>query len=205
MRTRAPGAALTMVKLDLASGVPLYRQLCEGVRQAILTGSLAAGTRLPATRELTKELGVSRNTVMAAFEQLTADGYILAKPGSGAYVAEKMMAPERPPRPLVAGPEPEAPVRPAERPQAPSRQPPSETLSAASPNQTMRPTPRPSIRAELPLSKLYRPGPTRPFRTGVPDWREFPLDVWERLRARVLQEKAATLLNTCDPSGYLPL
>jgi hypothetical protein len=56
MRTRAPGAELTTVRLDSASGVPLYRQLCEEVRRAISDGTLVAGARLPATRVLMKDL-----------------------------------------------------------------------------------------------------------------------------------------------------
>lgn len=92
MRTRAPGAELTTVKLDPASGIPLGRQPSEEVRQAIVSGTIVAGTGLPASRLLTKGVGVSRNTVLAAFHQLIADGYLLTKPGSGVYVCRASLS-----------------------------------------------------------------------------------------------------------------
>jgi GntR family transcriptional regulator / MocR family aminotransferase len=88
----------------------------------------------------------------------------------------------------------------------PVTQPPAPALFAvAKPEEPPRPPNRASVLAELPLSKLYRPGQPRPFRVGTPDWREFPLELWERLRAQVLRERAGHLLNQADPAGYLPL
>ncbi|MGA7411120.1 MAG: PLP-dependent aminotransferase family protein, partial [Bryobacteraceae bacterium] len=198
MRTRDTVADLTTVKLDWASGMPLYRQLYEVVRQRVLDGTLAAGARLPAARVLMKDVCVSRNTVLAAFHQLIADGHLLAKPGSGVYVAERASAPPVStvgivdPGSVASPTPPTSPV-----PQAP--------LSSAKPDETLHLPTRASILAELPLSKLYRPGPPRPFRTGAPDSREFPLETWERLRARALREGGAQLLNAGDPAGYFPL
>lgn len=198
MRTRAPGADLTTVKLDAASVVPLYRQLCEGVRGAILSGTLAEGARLPATRVLMKDLGVSRNTVFAAFHQLISDGHLLAKPGSGVYVAARTSAQPSPPEPVVD-------LGSAASPTPTTSAVAQALLSSARPDETLRLPTRASMLAKLPLNKLYRPGPPRPFRTGAPDWREFPLDVWERLRARALREGEGQLLDAGDPAGYLPL
>src|SRR5205085_2890131 len=73
--------------IDAASSVPLYRQLYESMRQAILAGQLAAGTRLPATRVLAERLGVSRTTVILAFELLLSEGYVEGRTGSGTFVA----------------------------------------------------------------------------------------------------------------------
>ncbi len=70
--------------------MPLKLQVYEALRQAILENRLAAGTRLPATRALADELGVGRNTVMRAYEQLLAEGYVEGKVGSGTYVAETL-------------------------------------------------------------------------------------------------------------------
>ena len=68
------------------SPLPLYQQLYNWLREAILNGKLAAGTRLPSTRSLASELAVSRNTVLIAFEQLLAEGYLESKVGAGTYV-----------------------------------------------------------------------------------------------------------------------
>ena len=69
---RAPPAAL-LLPLDPGAGAPLYRQLYQSLRAAILGGALPPGGLLPSTRLLAAELGVSRNTVVLAFDQLRAD------------------------------------------------------------------------------------------------------------------------------------
>ena len=67
-------------------GSPRVAQLYNALRQAIQNGTLEAGQRLPATRRIATELGIARNTVIHAYEQLTAEGYLLAAP-TGARVA----------------------------------------------------------------------------------------------------------------------
>jgi len=74
MPKRIPFHYEPLIALDKTSSVPLYRQLYERVRLAILTGQLATGARLPATRTLADQLGVSRNTVYLAYQQLLAEG-----------------------------------------------------------------------------------------------------------------------------------
>jgi GntR family transcriptional regulator/MocR family aminotransferase len=68
-------------------GEPLYRQVYRGLRQAILAGTFRAGEKLPATRELADELGISRTVVLLAYEQLVAEGFATARGGSGTYVS----------------------------------------------------------------------------------------------------------------------
>ena len=68
-----------MLPLDPAAATPLFRQLYDGLRRGILDGTLAPGVRLPATRSLAGELGVSRNTVLNAYEQLLAEGYLVVE------------------------------------------------------------------------------------------------------------------------------
>src|SRR6516164_562043 len=80
-------AALT---LSESSGVPMYRQLYEHLRRAILDGRLRPGAQLPSTRGLADELAVARNTVMGAYEQLLAEGYLEGETGSGTYVARTL-------------------------------------------------------------------------------------------------------------------
>ena len=84
--TRKATAALLTVPLDSAAKEPLFHQLYEGLRRGILEGRLPAGMRLPATRQLAADLGISRNTVLGAYDQLLAEGYLEGKHGSGTYV-----------------------------------------------------------------------------------------------------------------------
>src|SRR5262249_37714298 len=77
--------------LDLSLGDPrpsanIWRWLYEEIRDAILSGRLKRGARLPATRERAKQYGVSRGTVVMAFEQLHSEGYLEGRTGDGTYV-----------------------------------------------------------------------------------------------------------------------
>lgn len=88
--------------LDAQSGVPLYEQLYRSLAGEVRSGTLAAGTRMPGKRRLAQELSVSVNTVDAAYQLLTAEGYLLPRERSGFYVQEY---PALPPRPADATPE----------------------------------------------------------------------------------------------------
>lgn len=77
---------LSLACLEKGSGKPLYMQICDTLRQQIIAGYLAPGTRLPFSRNYAIEIGVSRTSVVAAFEQLQAEGYINSRQGSGSYV-----------------------------------------------------------------------------------------------------------------------
>src|SRR5215469_3918005 len=72
---------------DRSTGEPLAVQLVRRLREAIEAGSLTPGTKMLGSRELAKRLGLGRNTVALAFEQLTAEGYLEARSGSGTFVA----------------------------------------------------------------------------------------------------------------------
>jgi len=74
--------------LERASDVPLFRQLYARLKEAILHGALAPGARLPATRTLCRALGVSRQTVLAAYDQLASEGYLRGGVGQGTFVDE---------------------------------------------------------------------------------------------------------------------
>jgi len=73
--------------------LPLHRQLYEALRRAILDGKLAAGERIPSSRELTQDLRLSRNTVVAALNQLSVEGYLVSRTGSGTFVNESVPKP----------------------------------------------------------------------------------------------------------------
>ncbi len=74
------------IPLDRQSATPLYRQIKTYLSQGILSGSLAPDTRLPASRQLARDLGVNRITVETAYAELEADGLIFSKVGSGTYI-----------------------------------------------------------------------------------------------------------------------
>jgi GntR family transcriptional regulator/MocR family aminotransferase len=74
------------IPLDRQSTIPVYRQIETFLRQGILSGNLSPGTRLPATRQLARDLGVNRLTVENAYAELEADGLVEGRVGSGTYV-----------------------------------------------------------------------------------------------------------------------
>src|ERR1700730_16478303 len=76
----------TLISLDRESGIPLYRQICQNLREAILSGALAEGVRLPTERALASELGVNRTTVMNAYNELASEGLIEGHVGRGTLV-----------------------------------------------------------------------------------------------------------------------
>ena len=96
-RARAAGAALWAPTLDREAPLPLSRQLAAALRAAIAEGRLAVGARLPSTRALAAELGLARSTLVGVFEQLAAEGYIAARPGSGYFVPQGLAGTRRAP------------------------------------------------------------------------------------------------------------
>ncbi|MFC0628073.1 MocR-like pyridoxine biosynthesis transcription factor PdxR [Kribbella deserti] len=87
-----PQATLQLTELPLTvrrdGGGPLHLQLAEQLREGVRDGRLRAGHRLPSTRELARQLEVSRSVTQAAYDQLHAEGWIAGKTGSGTYVAD---------------------------------------------------------------------------------------------------------------------
>ena len=93
----ARGASLP-VSLDRESAEPLTRQLADGIRSRIVTGALPVGHRLPSTRALAADLGVSRSVAEQAYDQLVAEGWLEGRHGSGTYVAAGATPRSRPHR-----------------------------------------------------------------------------------------------------------
>ena len=155
--------------LELAITLPprgsgaVMRVLHRELRGAILDGRLKAGLRLPSTRILAESWGVSRNTVMGAYDLLLSEGYLFARHGAGTYVAEAFpLRLERAP----AAEEPDG--EPDPRLSAFWRSPP--------------PYLKRSWAASSPSNML--------FRLGVPDTASFPYHIWRRLLARSLRALA---------------
>lgn len=92
--------------LQLDGSGPLHAQLTRALKTALAGGRFGEGSRLPPTRALARDLGLSRNTVLTAYEQLRAEGFMAARVGSGSYVAAPLLteAANDPP-PVVAPPQ----------------------------------------------------------------------------------------------------
>lgn len=94
--------AIAHMKINSASPVPIYEQICRAIRVAISSGDLPPGTMLPTSREFARALGVGRNTIVTAYTRLVAEGYLTSNTRRGTRVAENpvgllpAMAEERP-------------------------------------------------------------------------------------------------------------
>jgi len=155
---------------------PLYRWLYEELRSAILAGRLHPGARLPATRDLALQYGISRPTIVTAFEQLRSEGYVDGKVGSGTYVSETL------PDELLQAPRAKSTAR-ARRHAIP--------LSAYA-------------RRLQPLARR-EPGPARAFRASQPALDAFPMNLWAQVATRRLRRVSARLLAGGEALGYRPL
>lgn len=160
--------------------LPIYRQLYTALREAILVGRLRSGQRLPATRELAKTFGVSRSTVLLAFDYLFAEGYIKGKIGSGTYVTEEL------PDQLLEVPFSKFVQLPAEHR--------ASLLSK-----------RGQSIAQIKVSTTATPEEIRPFQPGLPALDAFPLEMWTRIVTRQMRRMHSHLFSYHDPAGYRPL
>lgn len=75
--------------IDPSSGTPIYRQLVDQVRQAVASGVLRAGDRLPSVRDLAIELAINPNTVAKAYQELEREGIIETPRGRGSFIADR--------------------------------------------------------------------------------------------------------------------
>ncbi|MBV9406198.1 MAG: GntR family transcriptional regulator [Acidobacteriaceae bacterium] len=80
------------IDLDRARDKPLYVQLCDRIANSIRRGELSGDARLPSTRMMARLLGVSRNTILMAYEALVAEGLLCGKRGSGTHVSSRSRA-----------------------------------------------------------------------------------------------------------------
>jgi GntR family transcriptional regulator/MocR family aminotransferase len=186
--------------IDPAAPEPLHRQLYGGLRAAILEQRLKPGARLPSTRSLASTLGLARNTVHGAYDQLLAEGYLETRHGSGTYVAASL-----PDDALMALPvRMKAPVE-----DAGVGPPGSNGTAAAAPERA--PAGALSQRlsnwgrrvAEIAPSPYSAPTSPLPFdfRHGRPDVTHFPIDEWRRAASRQLRQIERDDLWYGPPAG----
>lgn len=76
-------------RLDLRSGVPVYRQIIDQVRAGIASGTLTVGDQLPTVRQLAVDLAINPNTVLRAYRELELGGFLETQQGTGTFITEK--------------------------------------------------------------------------------------------------------------------
>ena len=82
--------SLATLRLSPVAGTPMFRQLYEGIKESVLSGRIAPGAQLPPTRDLAHQLGISRQTVLNAYEHLIAEGYLSGAVGKGTFVCHTL-------------------------------------------------------------------------------------------------------------------
>jgi GntR family transcriptional regulator/MocR family aminotransferase len=164
------------IRIDESAPTSLQVQIAQEIRELILGGKLESGTRMPASRELAADLGVSRNTVVGAFERLMSEGLLEAREPTGTFVAQRFWA--------------DAASGPAAEPPAPAVGP------------LDRPVRHLQFHAESHI--VVAPfGQSLPFDfwVGRPDARLFPIRLWQSLLGRMLHGVTHQLCEYGDPQG----
>ena len=176
---KGSAALVPLLVLERSSKLPLYRQLYEGCRAAIAERRLRPGERLPSTRSLAAELGVSRLPVLNAFEQLVAEGYCETRTGAGTFVAGSLpQERSRAGRSSAAG--------------LAVERPPGRRVVARGTASSLRPVP----------PWLSGSGA---FSLGETAIDHFPMLAWSRLISRLAKSTDPKLLRYGATLGFLPL
>src|SRR6266581_2291387 len=178
-RRRRSVMAFEMIRLDPTAREPLYQQLYRQIRDELASGNFNGNfSRLPSSRELAAELGISRPTVRLAFSKLHAEGYLRSRTGSGTFVASAL------PETFLSARKPGT--------RAQIRRPPSIS-------ERVRSIPDKRIGKQFDVGADGGAGVS--LFPGTPAVDEFPIDIWERLRAQVLAKKGAHLLRHASNRG----
>lgn len=171
--------------IDSTADAPLYWQIYTNLRSVILTGRLEQGRQLPSSRALASELGISRTTVLRAYDQLLAEGYVEGFKAKGTFVASVIPAPEQ------SYPEPHLEARAVST---------NSSMSARLSDMGQRIVHSP--RATLADFAMPQGGA---FSAGVPALDAFPIKLWAKLVSRHVRQLGETSLAYQDAAGYLPL
>jgi GntR family transcriptional regulator / MocR family aminotransferase len=189
-RRRRSIIAFEMIRLDRASTEPLHQQLYRQIRDELRSGSFIDGaSRLPSSRALAADLGISRLTVNLAFSKLHAEGYLRSKAKSGTFVAypvpESFLSADKFATGRIRRGGPEA--RPA-------------TESRVRISDRVKAIPDQRVGKQFDLGATGA-GAGISLVPSIPAVDEFPMGVWERLRAQVLAKKGAHLLRYASNRG----
>ena len=175
------------IELDRRQG--LTRQLYDALRQRVLDGRLVSGTRLPATRDLAAALSISRNSVVRAYDQLYAEGFIESRVGDGTYVTQLPTAKKLSTKVSTGFSTGLSPALSTKWTDLPADLD-SEVIHSAGLDRVK------NNHLSLPPS-----GPPRAFRVGVPAFDLFPFEVWAKLNGAFWRKPDLELLCYGDPAG----
>ena len=167
------------INLDSTSTIPLYQQLTEEIRTAVLSGRLKPKQKLPSSRSLAKLLMISRSTVTQSYEQLESEGYLVTLRGSGTYIGDRLPEEWLQSKPLK-------PVT--------SKVSPVASLSKFGQNLT-----------DVGKLQVSEPDYEISFRYGNPDSAYFPIQQWRKLLNRHCSNSPDLLNYFPDSAGYFPL
>jgi GntR family transcriptional regulator/MocR family aminotransferase len=175
---------LPFIMIDEKSEFPLYRQIYEAIRRSILKGEIHSGRRLPASRLLATQLAVSRMTVINAYDQLLAEGYLESRSGAGTFVAEHL------PEEFLNTPEIELQGNNATT--APR------DLKLSEYGKNILQETRAILRNNQATTII-------PFQHGLAAVNEFPFDVWTKLASKCYQTLQSDEFGYGDAAGFYPL
>ena len=169
------------LRIDGRKTLPLFRQIYDQIRTAILQGELKTGDRVPSSRELVHRLGISRTTVVTALDMLISEGYLATRHGSGTFVASDV--PDQPVSLKPAtGDDSNLPIHHHEN-----------LLSEF--GDSLRACNR----------HLWYEGRPAPLCPGEPALDLFPTKIWSKIVRRVWKSIAPSDLSYGEPAGYAPL
>jgi 2-aminoadipate transaminase len=166
--------------IDVSAGTPVYRQIAEGIQAAVRDGRLTAGQQLPPTRDLAKQLGVNRNTVIAAYDRLVELGAATGHTGRGTF---------------LAGPRGAAPTS-----QDPAAGPSDPWLGAFA-----RAVQGPGVGNLLTIYRIATSHEGISLAGGYPAGELMPVDAFARAMESTLRERGHEVLSYGPTAGYGPL
>lgn len=176
---KIPLAELVLASLGttMNADLPAHRRIFELIRQAILSHQLQGGSKLPSSRALSAEIGCSRNTVIAAYEQLLAEGYVEARIGSGTVVADTLpnFMPEK------------------------NQQTFSQAAYHAMPRQLSS---RGKKLTHAPSDQHFE---IQEFIVGANDFSDFPYKLWQKFQTKAWRNPQAAFMDYARNGGYAPL
>ena len=179
-RRRRSIIAFEMIRLDRTAKEPLHEQLYRQIRDELKSGRFSDGSsRLPSSRTLATDRGISRSTVRLALSKLHAEGYLRSEPGSGTFVANLL------PETFLTADQPKA-YQPIQR--------------SARISDRAKAIPDRRVGNQFDLGATGA-GPGVSLVASIPAVDEFPITVWERLRTQVLAKKGVNLLRYSSNRG----
>ena len=161
------------IRIEPTCGQTLQDQIYVCIRRSIVEGLICADSRLPSTRALAADLGVSRTTVLLAFEQLKAEGYIVPRPGSGIYIAREL----------------------------PDRRPDLRIVATAAGVKHPLFSARGRALAQARAIDRRTSSPPRPFRVGTPAVDMFPVRLWSQIARQCVRSLSPARLDYSRLAG----